>query len=424
MGPGRRQGEILVAMQVLSEEEVSVSLREHADAKLYEIFAWPGGEFSFELGARLRRGSGLARTSPANRILQGVSTRLPLERIDAWFEARADAALVRGQEPFYRFQEIDLDPEHRRWLEGLDGGRRLAEFHDAREELRRTIYGLFATGLIELREGGGAARPKQARARAPRPRPAPRAAPAPNPAADEAKRAELAAMAERFSGCGYFEILGVPETASDDQVRAAYERLAEQVHPDRVNAASEAVRQFAAETFAHVERAYETLRDPKRRQEYILDRKRQGREAAERELAQRALEAERHFQQGEAALRDRAYESALRSFGEALRLYPEDGEYHAHYGWALHMCHPDDAQMAEEAIEHVKRGIKLARDREKPYLLLGRLCKATGRVGAAEKMFTRAVQLQPNCVEALRELRLINMRRDRQKGFIGRLLRR
>jgi hypothetical protein len=39
-------------------------------------------------------------------------------------------------------------------------------------------------------------------------------------------------------------------------------------------------------------------------------------------------------------------------------------------------------------------------------------------------MFTRAVQVQPDCVEALRELRLINMRRQKEKGFIGRLLRR
>ncbi len=92
------------------------------------------------------------------------------------------------------------------------------------------------------------------------------------------------------------------------------------------------------------------------------------------------------------------------------------------YGYALHMCHPDDTQIVQEALEHAKRGMKLASDREKPYLLMGRLCKAIGRPGAAEKMFTRAVQIQPDCVEALRELRLINMRRHRSKGLIGRLL--
>ena len=103
---------------------------------------------------------------------------------------------------------------------------------------------------------------------------------------------------------------------------------------------------------------------------------------------------------------------------------PEEGEYHAHYGWCLHLCHPDESAMLEEAIEHVHRGLKLARDREKPYLFLGRLYKVTGRMNAAEKMFTRAVQVAPNSVEALRELRLITIRKEKSKGLIGRLLRR
>jgi hypothetical protein len=47
-----------------------------------------------------------------------------------------------------------------------------------------------------------------------------------------------------------------------------------------------------------------------------------------------------------------------------------------------------------------------------------------GKPAGAEKMFTRAVQIEPDSVEALRELRLINMRRERSKGLIKRLLRR
>ena len=74
-------------------------------------------------------------------------------------------------------------------------------------------------------------------------------------------------------------------------------------------------------------------------------------------------------------------------------------------------------------IEHVRRSLKLARDHEKPYLFLGRLYKVIGKPEAAGKMFTRAVQVQPRSVEALRELRLIDLRR-RKKGLIGRLLRR
>jgi hypothetical protein len=36
----------------------------------------------------------------------------------------------------------------------------------------------------------------------------------------------------------------------------------------------------------------------------------------------------------------------------------------------------------------------------------------------------RALKIQPDCIDALRELRLINMRREKGKSLIGRLLRR
>jgi hypothetical protein len=41
---------------------------------------------------------------------------------------------------------------------------------------------------------------------------------------------------------------------------------------------------------------------------------------------------------------------------------------------------------------------------------------------AAEKMFTRAVEIQPDCVDAVRELRLIEMRRGKERGLLGRFL--
>jgi DNA-binding response OmpR family regulator/DnaJ-domain-containing protein 1 len=314
---GRLQGEILVAMQVLTEEDVSRTLQDHAEQKLLEIFSWQTGRFRFEFGADLQKASGLAQRSPANLILRGVRTRTPLDRIDAVLRAKRGSHLRPAQTPFYRFQEIDLDPEQRRWLEGLDGSQRLGAYLEAEEGLRRTLYGLVATGLVELGErevvAGGAA------PRAPR-----RAALTP---ADNAKRVELTAMAERFSQKNEFEILGVSEKAGEEEVNAAYEELAELAHPDRVNAASDAVKQLAAQVFAHVERAHQTLTDPRRRQRYLLDRKRENRQAAQREQDRRALDAEQHFQRGEAALRQRDYEAALMLFGRALELYPEDGEY-------------------------------------------------------------------------------------------------
>lgn len=433
LGTGRLQGEILVAMEALSEDEVSDALREQAEAKLFEIFAWTSGEFRFEFGARLQKASGLSQRSPANWILPGVCSRMPLERVDGWLQAQKGMLVARGRSPFYRFQEIALDPMQYRLVEEVSPGRPLSNYLGAEERVRRSLFALIRTAVLELRDPNDSSAAISGEAvMASEP---PQAAPPPEPPAEDADREvqreqqdalrkELADMAERFAGASPFEVLGVSESDEDAAVRTAFEGMAARVHPDRVSADSDAVRQLASRVFRHVETAYETLSDPRRRQAYLIDRKRAARNAAAQEEAKQAADAQRFFQDGEAALKQRAYEVALGCFGKALQYAPREGEYHAHYGWALHLCNPDDATMAEEALEHLKRGLKLASDREKPYLLMGRLCKAMGRAAAAEKMFTRAAQIQPGCVEALRELRLINMRREKKKGLIGRFLRR
>ncbi len=231
-------------------------------------------------------------------------------------------------------------------------------------------------------------------------------------------------MAEELRAKNYFEMLQVSETAEGAELDEAYEALARKAHPDRFSHASSAVRQLADEVFQLLTEAHDTLSHPKRRTEYLLERRKGERAAAQRAEGERALAAEVQYQQGEQLLRQRDYEGSLLCFGRAVENYPEEGEYHAHYGWVLYLCNPDNSVMVEEAIEHVTRGVKLARDREKPYLFLGRLYKVVGKVAAAEQMFTRAVQIRPDCVEAMRELRLINMRRDKSRGLIGRLLRR
>jgi len=410
------QGQILLAMQVMDEAELSAELRAQAEEKLFEVFAWAGGDFKFQIGARLQRANSLAlESSPANVILEGVRRRFPVATIDAFLVENAERFVAPGESPFYRFQEIDLSEEQQAVLDRVRGTRTLGEFVSEAETVRRTLFGLLVTELVDLR-GEGCRVPAAARSRR-----APDSSPEPQSDEDRELRAELAARAEKLRRMSYFEMLGVDEDADEEALRAAHGELAERSHPDRFSSASAAVRQLADDVFQLISRAYETLSDPKRRTEYVLEVRKGQREAAREAESRRALEAEVAFQKGDALLRQRDYQSALAQFGRALSQNSDEGEYHAHYGWCLHLCHADDSNIAEEAIEHIRRGIKLAGDREKPFLYLGRLYKAVGRGAAAEKMFTRAVQIRPDCVEAMRELRLITMRRQKSRGLMGRL---
>jgi len=71
----------------------------------------------------------------------------------------------------------------------------------------------------------------------------------------------------------YYEVLGVPRDASQEDIQSAYRRLARQYHPD-VNKEPE-----AEDRFKEVSEAYEVLRDPEKRARY--DSVGQGRQAGD-----------------------------------------------------------------------------------------------------------------------------------------------
>jgi CheY-like chemotaxis protein len=433
------QGQILVGMQVLSEEDLGGALREQAHEKLLEIFEWKSGQFALAVGALLKRATALPLTgSPADLIRSGVRTRLPLERIDLVLKSHERDAIVPSTNPFYSFQELELGDDERALMNACTRGVAVASLLGRPERLRRAVYALLEVGMLEVRDGevfrkGGPAPvvrlhgdPAERRKREEAKTPPPAVKPVATEdhshyAADHEQRAALSVLLARLAKPSPFEKLGVLRDASSAEIRSAYMLLAKETHPDRYSNASAAVRGIAEQAFREVTRAFELLSDPLSLSKYRADPERDRKEAQALDEAKRAIAGEREFQKGEARLRSHDWSGALVHFEKAVELYPEEGEYLAYCGWAYYLTHGHDDVVFKKSFELVKRGAKLAPDREKPYLFLGRLCQAAERVELAEKMFMKAVECRPDSIEALRELRLLQMRRPK-KSLLTRLL--
>jgi len=232
----------------------------------------------------------------------------------------------------------------------------------------------------------------------------------------------LRELAERVLAGDDFEALGITPSASDQEVRSAYERILADIPEIEPTPANLMLGQRAKRIRSRIDAAYANLRDEEKRRAYSLMREEEEQDRKKKPSAERALEGERWFRKGKAYLEQRRCAEAVEAFGMASHLDPEQGEYVSHLGYALYLSNPNDEVVQGEAMEHVACGIKRSPKNELSYVYLGRILKAKGDTEVAKKIFLKALRIKPDFHPAVRELRLLEMRE--RKGVFSRLLRR
>lgn len=216
----------------------------------------------------------------------------------------------------------------------------------------------------------------------------------------------------------HYEVLGVNSDASTAQIKSAFFSLAKTFHPDKLSAAGQDhLLPKVRSIFPRIKEAYDVLLDPKQRASY-----RPGEKTKSRGLT--SQHAKLSWQKALVLFRRRDLAGAEAELRRAVEIDPKP-EYLAELAWVLSSNTSKRSESSKEIDELIKLALADNPQIERPWVVAGHLALREKNDGEAEKHFRRALEWNPKSIEAARELRLIESRKEpeRKSGFFERLRR-
>lgn len=80
----------------------------------------------------------------------------------------------------------------------------------------------------------------------------------------------------------HYKLLGIHKSASKEEIKQAFRKLAMEFHPDKHSQSSKSLRDSATQKFKQLTEAYETLIDDRKRADYNLRRNAHGAHQSQR----------------------------------------------------------------------------------------------------------------------------------------------
>ncbi|MBM4279778.1 MAG: response regulator [Deltaproteobacteria bacterium] len=470
-GGGRQQGTVLIEMGALSPHNLVFALQLQLEQKLFDVFAWPDGDYQFSARIELPAQSVQLDMTLVTIVSEGVRRKFTDTQLQDLLEPFLDAFVGPHPEPGMRVEDLPLELDERALVDRIDGRRTLRDLvaHGGMppRAARQLLYALIAAEIVlpSMRPARSGARgderpstppaassssasmaalppsplatrttppplPKKRESTAPLPLQAavttspslpPRRSAAGDPVlapaalaevvSVEELRARLVERARLWKRQNHFEALGVSQRAGVDELQRAYQALVRDLHPDRLRRTSDGA--LPADARALADQLHHQLTtafetlSDERRRADYAARLTPGPRTAASDDITRLLKADTAFRKGEAALDAERLADAVVHFRDAAGLFPDEGEFQASLAWALYRQAPDDPVVQVDVIGRLQRATELAPRYDRGWLWFGRVLQRAGRPGEALKQFERALQCNPDSRDAQSELQLL-----------------
>ncbi|MFH1531399.1 MAG: DnaJ domain-containing protein [Pseudomonadota bacterium] len=216
----------------------------------------------------------------------------------------------------------------------------------------------------------------------------------------------------------YLNLLGIDRSDPADQIRQAYLRWVKMVHPDNLGRHGiEHLREKAAKVFKSLSAAYEIFSDEAKKSAYLaaLDRGDGDPANAENPETRSRNEAESAkivIHQARLLLRRRAWSDAEELLRGYVKSYPTDSRALTLMGWCVFQNEGNpEMKRLQEARDFWESAVKADEENADAHYHLSLYYKITGGLAQQEKSLKRAIKLDSSHVAALREVRLLEMRK-------------
>lgn len=412
-------GEVILKLEYVGPHELFGLLEAHLAQKIIGMFSWFDGYFLFEPGDDWKSNIVVARMKPGRIILDGILQKWSDKKIREIRIMRDTNVpfLLKGQP--YSVGDLALSTsEARIWQlvkNNLTLSMILEQSNDSAEALR-ILFFFYIVGVIGFYvSADGSAIKVQGKSAKDSTH---HIAKATQIDQDEETRRVMADYM-KYRSVDYFELLGVRRDASIEEVNSAFQKRIAHYDPAKVSRkTSGLVYEKIEEMNILVHKAYATLVSNKDRNRYIASleehedslmlssRTRTNRHSILNLGTKTKSDSELYYDKGFSFLREGKYIDALDSFEQAYKLFQKI-KYQSYIFWTKYLLGQLSFEDTDKELKILFRGIQ-----DEPLIpfLQGCLCLKEKKTKEAMMYFERVLTIDPQHIDALRQLRLIRMR--------------